>query len=151
MSNDPALPAVVVTTKPKTHEETHTRRVPPYNVILENDDDHSFEWVMGVLIKALGYTAERAFELTHQAHRQGRAVVWTGPKEVAELKLDQILTFHEIRESDGKKLGKDLGIGMTPTMVFSDGRVVAGTRKGGEIRKLIDEAEQEKTTETSKK
>src|ERR1700687_150570 len=105
MSNDPALPAVVVTTKPKTHEETHTRRVPPYNVILENDDDHSFEWVMGVLIKALGYTAERAFELTHQAHRQGRAVVWTGPKEVAELKLDQILTFHEIRESDGKKLG----------------------------------------------
>jgi ATP-dependent Clp protease adaptor protein ClpS len=105
MSNDPALPDVAVTTKPKTREETLTRRVPPYNLILENDDHHSFEFVMGVLIKALGYTVERSFELTRQAHQQGRAVVWTGPKEVAELKLDQITTFHETRESDGKKLG----------------------------------------------
>jgi ATP-dependent Clp protease adaptor protein ClpS len=105
MSIDPALPDVAVTTKPKTREETTTRRVPPYNLILENDDDHSFEFVMGVLIKALGYTVERAFEMTRQAHMQGRAVVWTGPKEVAELKLEQVLTFHEIRESDGRKLG----------------------------------------------
>jgi ATP-dependent Clp protease adapter protein ClpS len=43
--------------------------------------------------------------LTRQAHQQGRAVIWTGPKEVAELKLDQITTYHETRESDGKKLG----------------------------------------------
>jgi ATP-dependent Clp protease adaptor protein ClpS len=105
MSNDPTFPDVIVTTKPKTREETQTRRVPPYNVIMENDEDHSFEWVVGVLIKALGYTTERAFQLTHEADMQGRAVVWTGPREVAELKLDQILTFHEIRASDGKKLG----------------------------------------------
>jgi ATP-dependent Clp protease adaptor protein ClpS len=105
MSKDPGLPDVVVSTKPKTREETKTHQVPPYNLILENDDDHSFEFVMGVLIKALGYTVERSFELTRQAHQQGRAVVWTGPKEVAELKLEQVLTFHEIRESDGRKLG----------------------------------------------
>jgi ATP-dependent Clp protease adaptor protein ClpS len=105
MNNDPALPDVAVTTKPKTREETSTRRIPPYNLILENDDHHSFEFVMGVLIKALGYTVERSFELTQQAHFQGRAVIWTGPKEVAELKHEQVLTFHETRESDGKKLG----------------------------------------------
>ncbi len=105
MSNDPALPETLVTTKPKSAAKTRTRRVPPYNVILENDDDHSFEFVVGVLVKALSYNLERAFQLTHQAHTGGRAVVWTGPKEVAELKADQIRTFHEVRESDGKPLG----------------------------------------------
>jgi ATP-dependent Clp protease adaptor protein ClpS len=104
MSTDP-LPDVLVTTKPKTREETRTRRFPPYNVILENDDDHSFEFVVNVLQKALGCSAERAFQLTTHAHTSGRAIVWTGPKEVAELKVDQIRTFHEVREPGGKNLG----------------------------------------------
>lgn len=38
-----------------------------------------------------------------EAHNSGQAVVWTGSKEVAELKLEQILTFHEDR--DDRKLG----------------------------------------------
>ena len=57
-----------------------------YHVILDNDDFHSFEFVVEVLCKALGYARERSFQLTLQAHTSGRAVVWTGPKEVAELK-----------------------------------------------------------------
>ena len=38
----------VVSTKPKTSEESKTRRQPPYHVILENDEDHSFEFVISV-------------------------------------------------------------------------------------------------------
>lgn len=99
------FPDVLVTPKPKTRDETQTRRIPPYHVILENDEHHSFEFVVNVLYKALGYAAQRCMELTLQAHNQGRAVVWTGPKEVAELKADQIRTFHEVRERDGRSLG----------------------------------------------
>jgi len=105
MSDSAEQTEIVVTTKPKSDEKTRTRQVPPYNVILENDDHHSFEFVVSVLIKALGFSVERAFQLTNQAHTSGRAVVWTGPKEVAELKVDQIRTFHETREVDGAKLG----------------------------------------------
>jgi thiol:disulfide interchange protein DsbC len=47
--------------------------------------------------------------------------------------------------SDGKKLGEELGIAMTPTMVLPDGRVVAGAKSRAEIGKLIDEAEQKVT------
>src|SRR5437899_12089181 len=97
----PTGPAV----KPHTEEETQTRRVPPYNVILENDEHHSMEFVIGVLCKALGYSVERSFQLMMQAHTSGRAVVWTAPKEIAELKADQIRSFHEIRERDNAKLG----------------------------------------------
>jgi ATP-dependent Clp protease adaptor protein ClpS len=85
-------------------EETHTRRVPPYNVILENDDHHSMQFVADVLCKALGVTAERAVQFMLEAHTTGRAVVWTAPREVAELKAEQMQTFHETSE-DGRQLG----------------------------------------------
>ena len=104
MSEKTSLPSPTVKTAPKTGDETATRRIPPYNVILENDDYHSFEFVIGVLQKALGYSVERAFQLTHLAHDSGRAVVWTGPKEGAELKAEQIQSFHEDR-ADGTKFG----------------------------------------------
>ncbi len=106
------LPDVLVTTRPKAREVTSTRRIPPYNVVLENDDHHSFPFVVEVLCKALGYSRERSFQLTQQAHTSGRAIVWTGPKEVAELKADQIRTFHEIR-TDGTSLGS-LGCSIEP-------------------------------------
>jgi ATP-dependent Clp protease adaptor protein ClpS len=76
-------------------EDVLSRRVPPYHVILENDDQHSHTFVLTVLCKALGHSVERAFELMLEAHHTGRAVVWTAPKEVAELKVEQIATFHE--------------------------------------------------------
>lgn len=94
-----------VIVKTKTQERTRTRKVPPYNVIIENDDHHSEGFVVEVLQKALGYSAQRSFQLMLLAHTSGQSVVWTGSKEVAELKLDQIQSFHEIRERDGAKLG----------------------------------------------
>lgn len=94
----------IVTTKPKQKEQTRTRQLPPYHVILENDDHHSFEFVIETLQKALGFDEQKAFLVTHEAHTTGRAVVWTGAKEVAELKVEQIRGFHEIR-ADGRKLG----------------------------------------------
>lgn len=105
MSTDLPLPDVTVSTKTKPREQTRTRQIPPYNVILENDDHHSADFVVDVLCKALGYPLERSFQLMMQAHTTGRSVVWTGTKEVAELKTDQIQSFHEIRQSDGAKLG----------------------------------------------
>lgn len=102
--SQPSVPETIVKTRPRTEERPRTRRVPPYHVILENDDHHSMEFVVEVLSKALGYNSERAVQLMLQAHNGGRAIVWTGPKEVAELKAERIGTFHEIRPG-----GRDLG------------------------------------------
>lgn len=105
MSGASNLPDVLVTTKTKPREETRTRRLPPYHVIIENDDHHSFPFVVDVLCKVFGYSVQRAFVLMLKAHTSGQAVVWTGPKEVGELKVDQIRTYHEIREPDHVALG----------------------------------------------
>jgi ATP-dependent Clp protease adaptor protein ClpS len=101
-----------ITTKPKEREEVETRLLPPYHVILENDDHHSMEFVIDVLQKALGYNEQRSYQLMMLAHETGQAIVWTGSKEVAELKLEQMLSFHEARP-DGRKLGP-LGVRIEP-------------------------------------
>ena len=105
MSHDLSLPDATVTAEPDVDERTRPRLLPPYHVILENDDFHSFDFVIVVLCKALGCSREKATLYTAEAHHSGRAVVWTGTKEVAEFKAEQIQTFHEIRASDGRNLG----------------------------------------------
>jgi ATP-dependent Clp protease adaptor protein ClpS len=104
MSHPTRTPAVHASTKVQPREETRTRLLPPYHVILENDDHHSMEFVIEVLCKVLGCAAEHAGLLMMEAHTSGRAVIWTGPKEVAELKAEQVQTFHETHQ-DGRQLG----------------------------------------------
>jgi ATP-dependent Clp protease adaptor protein ClpS len=71
-------------------EETRTRRQPPYAVILHNDDYNTMEFVVSVLRKVFSYPEEKCVVLMMEAHRKGKAVVWSGSLEVAELKADQI-------------------------------------------------------------
>lgn len=70
--------------------DTRTRRQPPYAVVLHNDDSNTMDFVVMVLRKVFGYTVEKCVELMMEAHEKGRAVVWVGALEVAELKADQI-------------------------------------------------------------
>lgn len=71
-------------------KRTKPRILPPYQVVVLNDDVHSVQYVLDTFRKILGYAVERCYQLTHDVHHKGRAVVWTGPKEVAELKMDQL-------------------------------------------------------------
>src|SRR5438067_2206172 len=63
---------------------------PPYAVVVLNDDDHTYEYVIDALCKVCHHPVEKAFQLAEQIDRTGRAAVWTGTLEVAELKRDQI-------------------------------------------------------------
>ncbi len=85
--------------------EIRTRRQPPYHVIIENDEHHSMEFVIAMLQKVFGFSVEKAYELMLVAHSQGQAVVWTGAKEVAELKHEQVTSMHEKHAKSGRDLG----------------------------------------------
>ena len=105
MANVNNNPGIITKPEVLPREETRTRLLPPYHVILLNDDDHSMDFVVAVLMKVFGCPIERAMQLMLEAHTTGRAVLWTGPKEVAELKAEQVQTFHETRERDKAQLG----------------------------------------------
>src|SRR5215216_5185052 len=77
--------------RPKTADPKRDRKPqPPYAVVVLNDDDHTYAYVIDALCRVCRHPAERAFQLAQQIDHTGRAVVWTGTMEVAELKRDQI-------------------------------------------------------------
>jgi ATP-dependent Clp protease adaptor protein ClpS len=65
----------------------------PYNVILLNDDEHSFVYVVRMLKMLFGYTPELGYRMALEVHTTGRAIVATMDLEQAELKRDQIHAF----------------------------------------------------------
>jgi len=53
---------------------------PPWITILHNCDCHTFEDVAKQLIKAIGCSEERAWEIAWEVHNTGKAVVKVGPE-----------------------------------------------------------------------
>lgn len=73
--------------------EKKTKRQPPYHVILWNDDDHSYQYVIYMLMKLFGYPPEKGYLLAREVDTRGKAIVLTTTREHAELKRDQIHAF----------------------------------------------------------
>ena len=86
------MPAVAT---PELDEATDTKvkRQPPYNVILLNDDDHSYQYVILMLLELFGHPPEKGFLLAEEVDKRGRAVVCTTSLERAELKQEQIHAY----------------------------------------------------------
>ena len=80
-------------TLPRPETEEKVRRQPPYHVILHNDDDHTFEYVIGMMQQLFGHPRETGLQIASEVHNSGRAVVLTTTMEHAELKRDQIHAF----------------------------------------------------------
>ena len=56
----------------------------PWQVVLFNDEVHSFDEVIYQIQKATGYSLERATELTLRVHHNGKAVIAIGSKTDCE-------------------------------------------------------------------
>jgi len=84
-----------VRTRSRTESQTgsETRRMPPYNVVILNDEEHSYPYVIEMLVKLFRHSLAKAEELTVRIDTTGRAVVYTTHKELAELKRDQVLAY----------------------------------------------------------
>src|SRR5580700_1233815 len=91
MSETATLPEPVVRTKEKKQEKL--KKQPPYHVILLNDDDHTYEYVIHMLQSLFGHPIETGFKMAKEVDSAGRVVVDTTSKERAELKRDQIHAF----------------------------------------------------------
>lgn len=77
----------------RTETEDKTRKQPPYHVIIWNDEEHTYEYVIELLMKIFGHPLEMAYQITYEVDHVGRGIAWTGHQEVAELKRDQILAY----------------------------------------------------------
>jgi len=79
--------------KRKRRVKRKPKHMPRYNVVLWNDDEHTFEYVIFMMRDLFGHTKEQGRKIAVTVHLQGRAVVYTSHLELAELKRDQILAY----------------------------------------------------------
>ena len=96
-SNSAVLEEVIVTTKKAKKKKPDSRqehkRQPRYHVVLWDDAEHTFDYVISMLQQLFGHPLEKARQLTKQVDSEGRAICLTTTKEHAELKRDQIHAF----------------------------------------------------------
>ena len=82
-------------TLPGKDVDTDTREkfAPMYHVLLHDDDKHSYEYVIVMLMRLFGKSKERAFLHAVEVDNSGVTIVETTNLERAELKRDQIKAF----------------------------------------------------------
>ena len=98
-----AMSGIAVT--PELDLERETRLSPLFHVVLLDDQEHTYEYVVEMLTKLFRKPAERAFRHAVEVDATGRTIVETCPLEVAEWKRDQL-----------KGYGGDWRLGSTTSM-----------------------------------
>ncbi|MCO6455209.1 MAG: ATP-dependent Clp protease adaptor ClpS [Pirellulaceae bacterium] len=89
-----AEPAERTRTKPRQQQQKpKPRRQPRYNVILWDDDDHSYEYVIIMMKELFGHVFEKGVQIAVEVDTLGRAICLTTTLEHAELKRDQIHAY----------------------------------------------------------
>lgn len=74
-------------------QDQRNKPQPRYNVILWDDPDHSYEYVILMVKELFRFPIERGFQIAKEVDSSGRAILLTTTREHAELKRDQIHAF----------------------------------------------------------
>jgi ATP-dependent Clp protease adaptor protein ClpS len=69
------------------------REAPLFHVVLLDDDDHTYDYVIEMLCKIFLLSPERAFKNAVEVDTVGRTVVMTCEREQAEFGRDQIHAY----------------------------------------------------------
>ena len=91
--HSPETPKTQVLPGPATEIEEKLRHAPLYHVILHDDDKHTYQYVIAMLMELFGKTAERAYLHAREVDTAGRSIIETTALERAELKRDQIRAY----------------------------------------------------------
>ena len=75
---------------PRTHTGSRPQHIPRYHVVLLDDNDHTYDYVIEMLMQLFNHSREQAFLMACEVDAQGRVIVDTTTLERAELKRDQI-------------------------------------------------------------
>ena len=69
------------------------RRLPGWNVVLLDDDQHTYEYVIEMLGDLFAHPVRAAIRMAREVDTSGRVIVFTAHRELAELKCEQIRKY----------------------------------------------------------
>ncbi len=78
---------------PEVEDDTSTRLQPLYHVILLNDEDHTYDYVIEMLQKVFGFTESTALSHAVEVDTKGTTILLTCELEKAERKRDLIHNY----------------------------------------------------------
>ena len=78
---------------PEVEDDTTSQIQPLYHVILLNDEDHTYDYVVEMLQKVFGMSEATAFGHAVEVDTKGTTIVLTCELSKAELKRDQIHAY----------------------------------------------------------
>ncbi|HEX4998266.1 MAG TPA: ATP-dependent Clp protease adaptor ClpS [Terriglobia bacterium] len=78
---------------PEIGDDTTNQIQPLYHVILLNDEDHTYEYVIEMLAKLFSMSESTAFRHAVEVDTQGTTILLTCELSKAELKRDQIHAY----------------------------------------------------------
>ncbi len=89
------LPSLIrsPTVLPDTTVRSLQELLPPWKVLLHNDEVHDMLYVVESLLKSVPITVDEALRIMLEAHETGVGLVIVCPLETAEYYQDRILTF----------------------------------------------------------
>lgn len=79
--------------KPVVDDVALPRFAPLYNVVLIDDDEHTYQYVISMLCTIFEVGFEMAFMMARAVDTEGRVVVHTTDLETAKSERDQIRSF----------------------------------------------------------
>jgi ATP-dependent Clp protease adapter protein ClpS len=78
-------------TRERLDDDVGAGRDEPVRVVVLNDNHNTFDGVAFALASVIpGVTFQRGLELANRIHNAGRATVWSGHREAAELYWSQL-------------------------------------------------------------
>jgi len=78
---------------PGTRQENLDQKVPVYNVVLLDDSEHTYDYVVEMLQKLFALSAEASWNHAVEVDTTGRTIVMTCELPAAEFGRDQIHAF----------------------------------------------------------
>jgi ATP-dependent Clp protease adaptor protein ClpS len=78
---------------PETDVQQQVRHLPPFKVVLHNDDVNTFEHVIISILKLTPLKEPEAIAKTIEAHKTGNAVLLVTSQERAELYVEQFASL----------------------------------------------------------
>jgi ATP-dependent Clp protease adaptor protein ClpS len=81
------------TQKAAKQSDRRPKRQPRYNVVLWDDNDHTYDYVIKMMQELFGHSFERGYQLASEVDKAGRTICLTTTMEHAELKRDQIHAY----------------------------------------------------------
>lgn len=79
--------------KPKEATKPREPQAKAWNVILLNDEEHTYDYVIEMMGVIFAHPKEKGFKIAETVDTEGRAICLTTHKEHAELKRDQIHAY----------------------------------------------------------